>query len=193
MALRSNEVALFTPKEGNKMNATTLEKPDFKTWKTIKFVAAPFYDLKDVCRNVHKDENAKHALRQFNDFYSTDFMADPGEKELELVLIKSAAELGLNYDGPNGLSILEIFRRAGKLGLQLCPPELAVQLCAQYIDQPKGECVVTAMLPFINLNGGEEAMFSVEHGDKSSRLCTVDSWIEGIGFRDYHSYVFLRR
>lgn len=43
---------------------------------------------------------------------------------------------GLGF--PDGATILEIFKRASNLGLELCPLELGPHLRLEYLDQPEG-------------------------------------------------------
>ena len=55
----------------------------------------------------------------------------------------TARDLGF----PEGATADEIFERAGKLGLELCPLELGPHLRLQYLDQPEGCHLEKANIP----------------------------------------------
>jgi hypothetical protein len=58
-------------------------------------------------------------------------------------LVVSVSELGFD----DSTSIADIYRRAGELGLELCPAEVAPLLRLQYVNQPIGEFFNVAMRP----------------------------------------------
>jgi hypothetical protein len=62
--------------------------------------------------------------------------------DLDLVVV-SVSELGFH----DSTSLGEIYRRAGELGLELCPAEVAPLLRLQYLNQPMGEFLNVAMRP----------------------------------------------
>src|SRR5262245_4163276 len=64
-------------------------------------------------------------------------------RTVDLVVL-SVAALGF---GAEGASLADIYARAGELGLELCPVEVAPQLRLQYLDQPLGEFLHIAMEP----------------------------------------------
>jgi hypothetical protein len=74
--------------------------------------------------------------------------------------VLSVADLGF---GPAGASRAAIYRRAARLGLGLCPIELAPQLRLQYRDQPVGEILHIATEP-IHTAAGDIVGFSVGNG-----------------------------
>lgn len=85
----------------------------------------------------------------------------------------------------------DIYQKAKKQGLQLCPAEVGPQLRLQYADQPAGEWLVIAMEPIKDSVGGLSVFF-VGHGG-------VDRWLDAYdGEPDYvwHAdgrFVFVRR
>jgi hypothetical protein len=68
--------------------------------------------------------------------------------DVDLVVV-SVAELGFQDATPLG----EIYRRAGELGLELCPAEVAPLLRLQYVNQPVGEFLNVAMRPIATYGG----------------------------------------
>jgi hypothetical protein len=68
--------------------------------------------------------------------------------DVDLVVVR-VAELGFQDATPLG----EIYRRAGELGLELCPAEVAPLLRLQYVNQPVGEFLNVAMRPIATYGG----------------------------------------
>jgi hypothetical protein len=79
--------------------------------------------------------------------------------EVKLVAV-SPAELG--FEGETA-TLGNIYARAHLLGLQLAPAEVAPQLRLQYLDQPIGEFLITAMEP-IRTWSGESIILTVANG-----------------------------
>ena len=75
--------------------------------------------------------------------------------DVDLVVVR-VSELGFN----DATSLGEIHRRAGELGLELCPAEVAPLLRLAYVNQPMGEFLNVAMSP-IATYGGEPVALSV--------------------------------
>ena len=75
--------------------------------------------------------------------------------DVDLVVV-SVSELGFQ----DATSLAEIYRRAGELGLELCPAEVAPLLRLHYVNQPMGEFLNVAMRP-IATYGGELIALSV--------------------------------
>ncbi|OGZ68349.1 MAG: hypothetical protein A3D35_03400 [Candidatus Staskawiczbacteria bacterium RIFCSPHIGHO2_02_FULL_34_9] len=65
-------------------------------------------------------------------------------REVDLVVI-GVAELG--FDPHKDVDFKKVFAKARKIGLELCPPDVAPQLQLQYPEQPIGEQVVIGMTP----------------------------------------------
>ena len=76
------------------------------------------------------------------------FTAASKKTELDLVKV-TARELGFSQDARRDA----IYQRAQKLGLQLCPAEVGLQLRLQYQDQPNGEWLLVAMDPILDSDG----------------------------------------
>ena len=77
------------------------------------------------------------------------FTLSKTKTEVQLAVL-SATDLG----GEPHESVISLYARARRLGYELCPPEVAVQLRLQYRDQPIGESLDIAMEP-ITTYGGE--------------------------------------
>lgn len=129
-------------------------------WKTIK-LGTGLMTADDFCRAIkkmgyHISGSANNILdnRAFT-------VADKGT-EVDLVVI-SVADLDLNNTNGNGTMRKDIYRRAKKLGMKICPPEVGPQLRLQYQDQPMSELLVIGMKP-INVSDGHPRLFRVERG-----------------------------
>lgn len=87
------------------------------------------------------------------------FKAASEPTKIELVLV-TVAKLGFN----KGAYRKDIYKRALKLGLALCPNEVGPQLRLQYMDQPKGEWLRIAMEPLAD-SDGDLHVFDVGRGE----------------------------
>jgi hypothetical protein len=67
---------------------------------------------------------------------------------VELVLL-SAADLGFKSQS----SLADVYKRARKVGLELCPAEVGPQLRLDYRNQPRGEALHIAMQPLATYSG----------------------------------------
>jgi hypothetical protein len=76
------------------------------------------------------------------------------------LVVLSVAELGF---GAQGAPLAKVYAKAARLGLQLCPVEVAPELRLQYLDQPLGEFLNIAMAPVANRRG-ELVGLSVANG-----------------------------
>ena len=72
------------------------------------------------------------------------------------LVVASVSELGFHDSAP----LADIYWRAGELGLELCPAEVAPLLRLQYVNQPLGEFLNIAMRP-IATYGGELIALSI--------------------------------
>lgn len=123
-------------------------KTAFEIWKTITVGSGTrtAHDFREaILRNGRTiSDDANELLR------SIDFSKTGNETELKLVLV-TVSELGFKVLDEEGVKacykISEIYNRAQKLGLTLCPAEVGPQLCLQYADQPKGEHLTIGMHP----------------------------------------------
>jgi hypothetical protein len=175
----------FQSKEGSKMN-TVLEKPEFKTWKTIKIgtrLKTP-YDFREALES---------AGMKIGD-WAYDIMCEPaftvitGKKEFELVVV-TVAELGFK----DGATRKDIYARAKKLGLNLCPPEIGPRLRLKYTDQPMNDFLVIAMKAIKGLDG-IYSLFYLKHNVDGLWLISEEEGAPAVKFwKGGNDFVFLRR
>jgi hypothetical protein len=78
----------------------------------------------------------------------------------------SVSELGF---GAEGASVADVYARAIRLGLDLCPAEVGPLLRLQYADQPLGEFLRIAMNP-IATYGGQPVDFTLVNGGTALAL-----------------------
>jgi len=69
--------------------------------------------------------------------------------DVELAVL-SAAELGVESDES---SLSDVYERARRVGLELCPAEVGLQLRLEYRNQPLGEALDIAMEPVATYSG----------------------------------------
>ena len=80
--------------------------------------------------------------------------------EVELAIV-SVAELGLDADAS---SQSEIYARAKRMGLELCPAEVGPRLRLDYRNQPLGEALDVAMEPVATYSGEPTILALVNFG-----------------------------
>jgi hypothetical protein len=116
-----------------------------ETWMTISLGtfknSFAMFDALDAA-GVHVGDLAADVLHR------PAFAIGSVKRSAQLVVL-SAAELGFGERA----SLAELYTRARKLGYELCPPEIAVQLRLQYRDQPIGDFLQIAMEPIATFNG----------------------------------------
>jgi hypothetical protein len=78
-----------------------------------------------------------------------DFISSKKSEHINLVCLTLNALGFSDYDVRND----EIYEKAKKLGLELCPAEVGPGLRLQYTDQPDGEYLYIGMKPIINSSG----------------------------------------
>jgi len=128
-------------------------QPWQKPWRTVKLGIGPK-------SGKEFEEMEKAGYRRVSDrarqlFLSPAFTVAQQEKEVRLVRV-SVAGLGFSYSA----KISQIYERARKLGLGLCPAEIGPQLRLQY-EQPAGEWLLVAMEPITDSDGAPN-VFRVE-------------------------------
>ncbi|MDE2000947.1 MAG: hypothetical protein KGI60_00060 [Patescibacteria group bacterium] len=126
-------------------------KPAFPTWRTVKLGTGlkTATDFRSALM-MHGYEVSVYA----NNLLDKVAVAN---QEIDVNLVDvSAAELGF----PRGATRAEIYRRAHKRGLELCPAEVGPQLRLQYPDQPDNEWRLIAMKP-LNGSGRDFSTFVV--------------------------------
>ena len=80
--------------------------------------------------------------------------------EVELAIV-SVAELGLDAEAS---SQSEIYLRAKRVGLELCPPEVGPRLRLDYRNQPLGDALDVAMEPVATYSGEPTILALVNFG-----------------------------
>ncbi|HEY9583978.1 MAG TPA: hypothetical protein VJI33_00105 [Candidatus Paceibacterota bacterium] len=134
----------------------------FNLWRTIKLgtglVTADDFRRALKAAGHHIGDWANDILGQCA------FTASTKETEVDLVVV-SVSELGF----PNGATRQEIYRKAQKLGLMLCSPEVGPQLRLQYPDQPLNQWLLIGMEPIAG-SVGYLRVFSVGRLDDGSWL-----------------------
>jgi len=130
--------------------------PSFKVWKTIRLgtglkTAKDFYEA--IVTSGNRIGDWGHDILN-----QPAFVARETEKEVSIVNI-SVAELGFE----DGATRKDIYDRAIRLGLNLCPAEVGPQLCLQYNNKPKGEWLCVAMKPIADSGAGVSRIFCVGH------------------------------
>ncbi len=136
----------------------------FAVWKTIKLGTG--LKTADDFRKALKQSECKIGDWGNDILGKPAFTASETETEVDLVVV-SIAELGFK----DGATRKDIYNKAKKLGLELCPNEVGPQLRLQYKDQPIGEWLRVAMEP-ISDSGGDLSLFEVGHDDS-------DPWLDG--------------
>jgi hypothetical protein len=89
------------------------------------------------------------------------FQFSPTRMDVDLVVV-SVSELGFEDSTP----LADIYRRAGELGLELCPAEVAPLLRLHYVNQPISEFLNVAMRPIATYGGD---LNRLERGDRRHR------------------------
>ena len=94
-------------------------------------------------------------------------------------------------DFKGGETTLEVYDRARELGLDLCPPEVGLQLRLQYLNQARGELLIIAMKP-ISYLGGKPHIFYVERDQGGARGLSADFDAYCFGWPSGNRFVFVR-
>jgi len=134
----------------------------FNLWRTIK-LGTGLMTADDFRRAL---KAAGHGIGDWANYIlgQRAFTASTKETEVDLVMV-SVSELGF----PNGATRQEIYRKAQKLGLMLCSPEVGPQLRLQYPDQPLNQWLLIGMEPIAG-SVGYLRVFSVGRLDDGSWL-----------------------
>lgn len=144
---------------------TTINSADFPIWKIVSL--GTFANTHDMVTAL---DNAHVAVGDLADeaMHRPAFTLAKSRFDVAVVVV-SGAQLGADEKDVLQSQVLE---RGRRLGLDLCPPELAVQLRLQYMDQPPGEFLDLAMEP-IPAYGGQPVSFALGNG--SAGLILVGS------------------
>jgi hypothetical protein len=116
------------------------ESADVPIWKTI---SVGTYEGPRELREALDSARCRIGDLAKEAFNHTTFPISESRTTIDLVVL-TVANLGFKAkDAP----LREIYARAAKLGLELCPAEVGPQLRLQYTDQPAGEFLHIAMQP----------------------------------------------
>jgi len=138
-------LSLDSPARQSDPSLDDAEIAGLATWKAISLgtytsTNAMFNALDD--QHIHIGDTADEILHR------PAFTISKVKMDVGLVV------LSVNQLSSGGQSSLAtIFARARRLGYELCPPEVAVQLRLQYRDQPVGESLDIAMEPIATFEG----------------------------------------
>ncbi len=103
-----------------------------------------------------------------------DFSTLKNPEQISLIYLK-VSDLGFK----ESITILEIYRRAQKLGLELCPPEVGAYKCLQDANQLSVESYHIAMKQIDNRHGSPQVFSMVRSVDTSYLLdqTAYPSWV----------------
>src|SRR5262249_31610728 len=162
-------VAAFAPPAGaSAQDRTTAAAGDgarLSVWRTIS-VGGPggryaLFDALDA-QGIHVGDAAEEVLHR------PAFTVSRSRGSVQLARV-SVAQLGFAEPA----TLAEIYRRAVRSGLELCPAEIAPQLRLQYRDQPAGHFLHVAMHPIATYSG-ELFGLSLGNGGAGLILAGVD-------------------
>ncbi|MFA6524416.1 MAG: hypothetical protein WC264_01955 [Candidatus Paceibacterota bacterium] len=165
--------------------------------KNIEYLYESFPEKKIFRKNIElttktSEEYTKEIKVQGMKIYSyaQDMLnkIEPLKQKEKINLVSfSIEQLGF----PNGATLKEIYNKAKKLGLELCPPQVGPELRLNYKDQLMGEWLRIAMDSIADRDGGPR-IFGVEcYGDG----LWLDSYDGNLGDRwsGNYRFVFLSR
>lgn len=116
----------------------------FKTWRSIEL------GTKSKLKDIYISDYAKDMLKKVK--YGK-------KRKIDLVKV-TVGELGFD----DWTTTKEVFAKAKKLGLELCPQEVGPILRDVYRDQPKDEWLYIGMKMVLDRVGGP-SVFELLHGD----------------------------
>jgi hypothetical protein len=147
---------MTTPGASLDVAALRCERDDFTTWKTIILGNYPSaLALRDALieRNFQIGGLAAEMLR----LPTFKLFSPYGSLDLSVVAV------GQLVPGSDHATFADIHAHALEAGLHLCPPEVALQLRLQYLDQKIGEFLLVGMKPLPTASGSG-ACFVVGNG-----------------------------
>jgi len=153
------------------------------TWRTI---ALGTYRSAGALRDALRDDGCEVGRLAGDALAQAAFGVSRTKTDVDLAVL-SVSQLGFDTEGA---SRAEIYERAARLGLALCPAEIGPQLRRQYLDQPVGEFLHIAMNP-VDTDGGKHVLFIVGNGGAGLALIGADA-DAGVRVPLNVRYVFLR-
>ncbi|MBU0649068.1 hypothetical protein KJ969_03135 [Patescibacteria group bacterium] len=142
--------------------------PEFPAFKTIKLGTGP--KTADEWRVVLEAAGCRVNNLAYGMIKQAAFKVAEHETEVEAVVV-SVEELGFfeELEFVEGIQRDQIYGRAKKFGLGLCPAELGPQLAHQYPEQPKGGVLLVAMEPIQLLPSNNLEVFEVGNNTADGR------------------------
>ena len=135
------------PTRGAQSSGLSVDKPaHFQIWRTITLGT---YKGVDAYRDALDSARIKVGLSADEILGRPAFPYAKMKTDVELVVL-SAAELGVESDES---SLSDVYERARRVGLELCPAEVGLQLRLEYRNQPLGEALDIAMEPVATYSG----------------------------------------
>lgn len=132
----------------------------FPVWKTVKLGT---YTSQNALKNDLKKKGVLMDNWVPNIITEPAFTIEREKRKIDLVNV-SVTDLGFTKCAP----LRDIYNRAFKLDLLLCPAEVGPQLRLQYYNQPKGDWLCVATEPII-APGGYQCIFNVARSVGSSQ------------------------
>jgi len=135
------------PTLGAQSSGLSVDKPaHFQIWRTITLGT---YKGVDAYRDALDSARIKVGLSADEILGRPAFPYAKMKTDVKLAVL-SAAELGVESDES---SLSDVYERARRVGLELCPAEVGLQLRLEYRNQPLGEALDIAMEPVATYSG----------------------------------------
>lgn len=135
------------PTRGAQSSGLSVDKPaHFQIWRTITLGT---YKGVDAYRDALDSARIKVGLSADEILGRPAFPYAKMKTDVKLAVL-SAAELGVESDES---SLSDVYERARRVGLELCPAEVGLQLRLEYRNQPLGEALDIAMEPVATYSG----------------------------------------
>src|SRR5262245_22478821 len=143
----TDALAQERPTPGAQSNGLRVDKPaHFQIWRTITLGT---YKGVDAYRDALDSARIKLGLSADEILGRPAFPYAKMKTDVKLAVL-SAAELGVESDES---SLSDVYERARRVGLELCPAEVGLQLRLDYRNQPLGEALDIAMAPVATYSG----------------------------------------
>jgi hypothetical protein len=143
----SAALAQDKPILGAQSSKLNVNKPAyFQIWRTITLGT---YKGVDAYRDALDSARIKLGLSADEILGRPAFPYAKMKTDVKLAVL-SAAELGVESDES---SLSDVYERARRVGLELCPAEVGLQLRLEYRNQPLGEALDIAMEPVATYSG----------------------------------------
>lgn len=115
---------------------------------------------------------------------NTQLLDDPSEGEWNVVVV-----IPTQPGFTRNITYQELWKVAAKYGLSCCPPQLALELRLQYMDQPEGGDIRVAMSPLF-MHHSPSRVFALQHHQGRILLNSVEV-IDGVPIDPNDWWLFL--